>query len=151
MANTEQKRIAEALETMAQIQPTKANNTEQQRIAAAVEALSEGGGGGGGGDTGFFWVTINAFVADGETSFNTDKTYAEITAAFESGKYICGKVTGTIFPSLTARFIMADQQYYNVVTFEAITYSKASPASFTAHIFELNQYNSGTYVSIPLT
>lgn len=44
---TEQQRIANALQTMAGIEPSKANETKQQRIAAAVEVLAQGGGGGG--------------------------------------------------------------------------------------------------------
>lgn len=119
-----------------------------EHISEQIDALPASGGGG---DSGIFWVTIDTFINDGETSFNMDKTYAEIMAAFESGKYICGKVTGTIFPPLTARFIMAADQYSDVVVFEALTYSKASTTSFTAHIFELNQYNSGTYASISLS
>ena len=85
---TEQQRIAAALESMAGNNDgsTKKNVTEQQRIASAIEAIAEGGGAGGG--TQEYIITITG-VYDEETDESTyvsDKTFSEIDAAYGSGK-----------------------------------------------------------------
>lgn len=61
-------------------------------LSYAIGAKNGGGGGGGGGDCNLFPVTITVDYdnprPDGNYSFTTDKTFAEIAGAIDAGKML---------------------------------------------------------------
>lgn len=78
-----QKILGESVET----------ETPQSRIENLIQQIiDQGGGGGGGSGGGVFKVTITYVTEEFSTIFTCNKTYKEITDAYNSGKVVIGEM-----------------------------------------------------------